>query len=356
VPSNINTGRPPAPSAASPVLLPGGTISTAYNAFLSPLGILNVYGPTLEVTRAQRLNTDPNTYPYVPPGTFANYLCYETDTGAVYISEFVISSGTVNTVGTAVTWASGSLFYTSWKGNQITIGGTVYTVTAVASATSLTISASAGTHSGLVYAQSGVPTWVWVTGTMDGASLAVLPTGLGASDIGFRFNDLTYDHSYRWTGTAWTFAPEDDHMAGQMCPSAGGGAPLGGVWSACTGGAVTVSKGDGTTTSIATPNLTGDVMIKGAAAQSGQQVAVRATWDPTAVTDDEATHTHSVHVNGTNAYGSGSFGACPDQTVTSGPGSAHHHGLSNTNAKLNPPSEANGGLGIRIGLVWWIRQ
>ncbi len=74
-----------------------------------------------------------------------------------------ILSGTVNTSGTTVTWVSGSQFdtningiYTSglWLDNgylYITINGVQYQISSVASATSLTLTASAGTHSAVAW-------------------------------------------------------------------------------------------------------------------------------------------------------------------------------------------------------------
>ncbi len=61
-------------------------------------------------------------------------------------------SGTVNTVGTAVTWASGDKFDGAMMGNPlIWIDGGPYTIVSVDSPTGLTIATSAGTHSGLNY-------------------------------------------------------------------------------------------------------------------------------------------------------------------------------------------------------------
>jgi hypothetical protein len=60
-------------------------------------------------------------------------------------------SGTVNTSGTAVTWVSGSTFNNLLDEATIVISGTSYTVAQVNSSTSLTLTASAGTHTGVAY-------------------------------------------------------------------------------------------------------------------------------------------------------------------------------------------------------------
>jgi len=67
-------------------------------------------------------------------------------------------TGTVNTLGTTVTWVSGTQFPTSaqfsgsWKGAIMVINGAPCRITAIGSATSLTCISSQGTHTGVVYA------------------------------------------------------------------------------------------------------------------------------------------------------------------------------------------------------------
>lgn len=64
-----------------------------------------------------------------------------------------IPTGTVNTSGQTVTFATGSWFTTgaSWTGQTIMINGVSYTVLLVQSNTSLIISTSAGTQTGVTY-------------------------------------------------------------------------------------------------------------------------------------------------------------------------------------------------------------
>jgi hypothetical protein len=64
-------------------------------------------------------------------------------------------TGTVNTSGTTVTWASGMHFQPWWAaGSAINILGTTYTISSVVSATSITLTASAGSQTGVAYSYS----------------------------------------------------------------------------------------------------------------------------------------------------------------------------------------------------------
>jgi hypothetical protein len=63
-------------------------------------------------------------------------------------------TGTVNTSGTAVTWVSGTVFNTGWTGT-IVINSVSYNIATVNSSTSITLTATAGTQSGVAYTLSG---------------------------------------------------------------------------------------------------------------------------------------------------------------------------------------------------------
>jgi hypothetical protein len=76
-------------------------------------------------------------------------------------------NGTVNTSGTTVTWVTGSPFDQSQVGSGISINGTIYIISAVASAgTSLTLTGSAGT-------QTNVPFFVLAGGAQINTSGAL---------------------------------------------------------------------------------------------------------------------------------------------------------------------------------------
>lgn len=52
---------------------------------------------------------------------------------------------------------------------------------------------------------SGLREWFYAGGTMR-STLAGLPAGLGANDVGFLFHATDYERVWRWTGAAWTRA------------------------------------------------------------------------------------------------------------------------------------------------------
>jgi hypothetical protein len=84
-----------------------------------------------------------------------NYIFY-CDWNSGYVrKEWTYSTGTISTVGTAVT-GSGTLWATLGinPGDVMTIGASSYSIQAVNSDTSITLSTSAGTHSGLTYSIS----------------------------------------------------------------------------------------------------------------------------------------------------------------------------------------------------------
>ena len=77
-------------------------------------------------------------------------------------------TGTVNTSGTTVTWVSGATFNTNtnqsngsgpWATSTITINGAAYTIASVPSTTSLVLTTSAGTQTGVAFSKQWQP-WV----------------------------------------------------------------------------------------------------------------------------------------------------------------------------------------------------
>lgn len=220
------------------------------------------------------------------------------------------------------------------------------------------------TDTGLLFISrvvANVWTWVYVAGTITVASPAALPAGLGVAQTNLIAYELTYFHSYRWTGTVWTFAPGDPGSKYIVAtPTA---APKGGKWQLCDGSAVQVSNGDGTTTSVTTPNLmtsgnSGGPSVVGAGAPLGFNAAAPGKWQTTAKTETEAAHTHPITASVTVQAG---IGASPAATGTTGAGSAHSHVLTDTNALLKAPSDSldathGGGMPDRFYMQWYMRQ
>jgi len=169
--------------------------------------------------------------------------------------------------------------------------------------------------------------------------LANLPGWLNARDDGQIFEATDYRHSWRWNGAtlAWQFVAGDS--SGQVViGKPDGTAPDGGLWALCDGTNTQLSHDDGTVTTVATQNLTGGVFIKGDVI-AAQQPASAPTWAAGAATAADSGAGQAVQ------SGSGA-------TVAAHP---HTHPLSAAGA-INPPSETNGGLPLRVGVAFWIRR
>lgn len=206
----------------------------------------------------------------------------------------------------------------------------------------------------VIQSVSGTKTWVYQGGVYV-ASYASRPADLTSSDVGFRFNDTTYMHTWLWSGASWGYAPGDPGSQFiVMSPSA----PPGGVWYPCDGTAHTCTTATGGTTSITPPNYNGTIAaIFGGGTDATVKAGAVPTWQAGAKTDDESTHTHATDLTPlfTLVTPSGSTHVVSSGSYASGAGQAHHHGLSNANALLNIPSEANGGLSAHFKVLFWLR-
>jgi len=104
-----------------------------------------------------------NQTPAAQPAKFGNTpreAAYATLYAALLGQDGVSLAGTVNTSGTAVTWVSGDKFNLyNMAGKTVTINGSSYTVSSVASATSMTLQSSAGTQSGVTFAYDTQAHW-----------------------------------------------------------------------------------------------------------------------------------------------------------------------------------------------------
>lgn len=307
-------------------------------------------------------------------------------------------SGTVSTAGTEVTWVSGDQFDGAWAGQAITINGTAYKIDRVVDATHLYLQTPAGSQSGVAYSGSfemrypidyvtsstslhlGVNAgtrvgidyrvengaWWYESGQLT-CLLADLPTDLGLQDVGFLAFAADYQHAYQWRNY-WDFAPGDPG-SGYIVATAGS-APTGGLWALCDGSTVGIATGAGGTQVVTTPDLTGNVFLKGGS-YSGVNPASRATWEDSAKTATEAAHTHGVGTYGVsvgddsaavNTYlgtdtncAASPHGHSASMSGASGAGSAHYHTLG-ADAQLKVPNETNGGLPKNIALTWYIRR
>lgn len=103
---------------------------------------------------------------YLPPARPTSFsfgvreVAYTTNDAAGLALAAPASTGTVNTSGTAVTWVSGDQFNSLQPGNAIIINGVSYTVQGFSSATSITLSTSAGVQAGVAYSFDNKAMWL----------------------------------------------------------------------------------------------------------------------------------------------------------------------------------------------------
>jgi hypothetical protein len=319
-------------------------------------------------------------------------LFLETDRNVIYYAGNASGAVSVAANNNNVAWVSGQLFDVYW--NNIQIGNNVFGVASVAqNRLALVTTSPAGNGNNLAYF---VPSGSWFYGAGGFAStLNNIPADLSSVDQNYHFEATDVYHAFRWTGNNWDFAPGDPgsaYIVGSIFM------PLGGLWALCDGANANVTTPAGGVSTIATPNLTGEVFLKGGNFTGVQQAANRSTWAPGAATDltglsgsgnaggnfttdTEALHTHGVDflANATtiNSGLTGTptivvTGVQNNSTTTAGSPHAHNfslnnsnvtispnphsHNLSNNNAVLNAPSENNGGLPLRYALTWYMRR
>jgi len=316
---------------------------------------LTIEGVTTEANSAFAL-WDSSTLAY-PDGVH----WWETDYEVEYTA--ADATGVVDTNGTAVSWQSEMKFDEAWRNQTIYINSVPYTIGGLVFDTAIALTGSAGVQTGVPY-RVARGRWKPIAGEYL-APLASLPTDLISTDVGFPFTASDYLHTWIWNGTVWHLKP-GCCSPGEVVASVDASAPRGGLWAACNGAAATISADDASTSSITTPNLTGDRFIT--AAYRTAQAATRATWESDAKTNVEAAHTHYVDGYTENASGitstDAAAGAILDLTpqhshqvqITSDAGSAHQHVLADATARLKLFDETNGGLPARIGLAFFVRR
>lgn len=102
------------------------------------------------------------------------------------------STGTVNTSGTLVTWATGNHFATTWLGGMY-INNVMYTISSCSSTTACTLTSSAGTQNGVTYF-FGIY-YVSNPVTMTALSSSGTPTAPTASTLGLYQHAAIMDRS-----------------------------------------------------------------------------------------------------------------------------------------------------------------
>jgi hypothetical protein len=128
----------------------------------------------------------------------------------------------------------------------------------------------------------------------------------------------------------------------------------GGSWAACDGSGTTIATATGGSQAVSTPNLSGGHFIR--AGGSAAAVATAPTWDAAAKTELESSHNHGVEeVEVAAVESSTPVATVADNQVTQA-GSPHQHTLTNTNAKINPPSDTAGGQPKNIGVNFVMRR
>lgn len=165
------------------------------------------------------------------------------------------------------------------------------------------------------------------------------------------FFDPTYDHWFYWNGTSWAFADGGSEYIVR-------GAPTGGLWAPCDGGTYSFAQTDGSLVSKASEDLRAGTgaepifPVSGAAVGSRVAASAPSYLAASPKTNGQSNHhTHSVNTGGDGSVevqsGTGtsfeSGSASPHLVNTSDESADHTHALG-TDAALNPPSVAKGGL------------
>lgn len=339
-------------------------------------------------------------YPSInyPVGT----IFIETDRNVEYYAGN--ANGVVNIAGNNVTLVSGPKFDLYWR--NILLGNNSFSIASVAAnRTALVVATPPGNNNNVNYS---VPSgsWFYATGQYSN-NLNGIPADLESVDANYLYAAIDYNHSYRWSGNNWNFAPGDGGSA--FLVAAFDSPPRGGPWALCDGNTVLCATDAGGTAGVLTKDLTTDIFIKGGTPGLPQN-ATPATWAANAHTDsnnlaangttdsanltigNENNHTHHIltvaqnFLTGVSAnFNPGNSNATLSLNTTASPGTLsndntengtpHNHsitpnphthnfnfganltfGLSNNNAVLNAPSETDGGLPKRIALAWYIRR
>lgn len=280
-----------------------------------------------------------------------NTLFDESDRNTVYLARH--TAGTVDTVGTAVTWKSGDMFSsTDLSGESMTINGVVHAIATVNSPISITLSVTAGTQTGVAYS-TAINQWCYFFGTWT-AAYASLPT-LGANDIGFLFFDNTHYRLFEWetaggapasASPGWNRGNQElPTGAIQILPFGPGGSATG--WQLADGTTgVAITRDDATTTTVTVPNMVG-AYPKGGTTGTYSPTPNAATVPTIGGQTEDTTIGFTPADSATVSMGTAMAGVTQAvvTALTSGGGGGslgtdpHHHSLTTADAPITLPAD-----------------
>jgi hypothetical protein len=180
--------------------------------------------------------------------------------------------------------------------------------------------------------------WHWTGGEYP-CPQAALPRDLGANDAGFRAGVTDYGHVLVWSGSAWAFAPGES--SGYIVIW-GLTAPIGGVWHPCDGGLYSFLQPNGTVLTYTLVNLNGNVA---AIMGGGFSVTLNPATAPTLASGAAVALANDGDAGASVSAGTG-------LTVALKP---HGHAATVTDAAINAPSVAHGGLPAYFTMSFWAR-
>ncbi len=193
--------------------------------------------------------------------------------------------------------------------------------------------------------------WVYAAGAMPStsATLADLPGDLGANDAGFEFRSSYFFRKWTWNGAAWHYSDGGAGAGSQVSTSSSATPPSGGLWQACDGSTVACALDNatlGNLTASDTRVVAGDnPMIQGGvggAPANPAKPTLSADATVTVGTDTDA---------GTDVAPAGA-------TLVALHGHLHLAALKQADftTAITTPTEANGGLPLRVSMAWWMRR
>lgn len=161
------------------------------------------------------------------------------------------------------------------------------------------------------------------------------PRGLRQNDAGYIYEATDYKRRFRWTGTAWEYAP-GERLTREIIWYPG---TLPSGWALCDGSSVTVTAANATTGSFTTPDLTGQ-FVKGGTYDGS--VVGASTPAITGATASDGNHTHNVSASGTAAATANVAGSNVAAGAFSLDVTAHTHAVSVTGATDSQGAHAHG--------------